>query len=139
MEVTQLFMQRVKPAVWDRIVTLLIQTAELEEIGEGQRGEQLKSWIAGMFHGKPPVDCENNQDRLDCFHSGEPMVIEGITYFRVGELQSWIGRNVGEKITTPNLCTRLREIGCRPHLLSVRDGEKVASIRTWIVDPESLN
>jgi len=135
MEVTQLFMQRVKPAVWDRIVTLLIQTAELEEIGEGQYAEELRGYIQAYLDDRPPAEAGDNSEKAELLRHPRPIQIEGVVWIRIDHFHRWVATTMHDRIHKSILCARMKEVGCQSKVLGARDPstQKVVNSRRWSV------
>jgi len=117
---------------WERCIALICRVADYEDVGEGQRDQQVGKWIATYLENAPPTVAENESDFTECIVNREwPVEFEGGIYLRAEDLRRFLFADFSEKIAVNTLCTRLRACGWKKDHFQRRHEEKNVQVRLW--------
>jgi hypothetical protein len=135
---SRIYIPKMKPKEWERVVALMVHVSEYEEIGEGQHANEASSWVASYLAARPCSTPENGQEFQELVVAGDfPIKWEGQVYLQALGLKTHIFGAMGEKVPLTTVCTRLRGEGLTPERIQVRTGNKIAKSRVWKMNSES--
>jgi len=129
---SEIYLPPMKAKQWERVVALIVQVHEYEEVAEGQRDQEIFTWVDAYLNDHQPEVPEDGKAlaNLIATHSF-PIEWEGKIQVRSADLKRYLFSVMGEKPTNAVLCTRLREAGWFPAQLFQREGQRVYKARVW--------
>jgi hypothetical protein len=134
---SRIYIPKMKVKEWERVVALIIQVSEYEEIGEGQRSNEAPGWVASYLAARPCSTPENRQDFRELVLAGDfPIRWDGEIYLQAMDLKSHIFGGMGEKVPISTICSRLRGFGLTPERLQLRTDSDVSKVRVWKIKSE---
>jgi hypothetical protein len=131
---SRIYLPAMKKREWERCVALIMQVAEYEELGEGQRDTEARSWIEGYFSSKPRSQPEDQAGLLLAVAAdAKSFIWEGTVYLRISHLSQYLFQFLGMKVPLNTLAQRISEIGWEPHRFQARgeSGER-KECNTWV-------
>jgi hypothetical protein len=134
MEKTGVYLPSMKKKEWERIVALVIQLSEYEEMGEGQRGTQAVSWVESYLHTQVRSQPEDRKGLAAALETSDwSFVWENVTYLRLAHFSQYLFKALGERVSTQHLAVRIAEVGWKAHRFRYRDeADQRKEANTWI-------
>jgi hypothetical protein len=129
---SEIYIPKMKQRDWERIVALIVQLHEFEEVAEGQRNQQIGVWTRAYLMDHPPSEPETTKALHAMIKTDSwPIKWEQKIQVRSQDLKRFLFAAMGEKPTIAVICTLLRESGWIPAQLAARDGESTVKARVW--------
>lgn len=132
---------RFKAAGWDEIVEAIEQVAQ-ERDAVATPEDETRGWLAGhLAHATVmrEVDTGSAARMFSLLGKrGSPPPFfdrEGRLHVRLEPVVEYLGRFGGARVTTPELSTRLSQLGFDGRRLAARQGEEVRRARYWVSSP----
>jgi hypothetical protein len=129
---SEIYIPKMKAKEWEKVVALIVQVHEYEDLAEGQRDTEISSWMSAYLVDHPPGEPEDSKAlwvHIDT--ESWPFIWDKKIQVRVRELKSYIFRALGEKPSTAEICTRLRVSGWLPERIQVKQDQKLVQARAW--------
>jgi len=130
---SEIYLPKMTAKDWEKVVALLIQVHEYEEIAEGQRDQEIFTWIDAYLTEKPAEVPEDAAALATALKIGSwPIEWEGKIQVRSRDVKRYIFATMGEKPSTSVICTRFREAGWTPAQLQARVQQNILKARVWV-------
>lgn len=125
---------RFKAAEWDRILRVVFQAAETQDVGmESTEDGQVYSWLADYLQSRRPVESLE-----EASVSSHPYMDSGTVHIFASALRSWLWLSRGDRVSAKDVGRMLRTFGCRPVIVAVPSEDGSPVDRTvWAVPPRS--
>jgi len=131
-ENSEIYLPAMKKREWEHCVALMIQLHEYEEIAEGQRDQEIHTWMEAYLREHPPEQPASPAALAMMLKTDSwPIEYEGKIQVRSCDLRRFLFASLGEKPSNAVICTRLRVHGWYPAQIQAREGEKVFKARVW--------
>lgn len=132
-EKSEIYLPKMNAKQWEKVVALIIRLHEYEEIAEGQRDQEILTWVDAYLSDKPPEQPADSKALAMAIKTGSwPIEWDEKIQVRSSDLKRFIFATMGEKPSTAAICTRLRASGWYPQKLQSREGSKVIQARVWV-------
>jgi hypothetical protein len=130
---SELYIPKMKSKEWERVIELIIRVHEFEEVAEGQRGQEIHTWLKEYLTDHPAAVPDSPKVLANLIETGSwPIEWDGKIQVRSQDLKRYIFAALGDKHSTAEICTRLREAQWNPGYLAARDGDNIEKSRVWI-------
>ncbi len=123
-----------KTKEWEKVVAIVIQLAEQEEMGEGQRAAQAVSWVESYLHNEARSQPEDRKALTAAIEASNwSFIWENVVYIRLAHFSQYLYKAAGERVPTQHLAVRIAEVGWKSHRFRYTNeaGER-KEVKTWV-------
>lgn len=99
--------------------------------------DETRAWIAGCLEHTPGrlVDLADSEVRWDALRCEAFLDTNHRIHLRLTALAKYVSRQVGRRVTQPELTSRLSKLGFEGEQLAARRGKETCSRRLWVSPP----